>query len=225
VSLDAEAEPAESTPSVEPGASATFSVPSSVRRDLQDDVRDALADLRRGAPDFRSRQPFIRPGPEPHARGAGVVEALRVADVLEPNREADPTLHALATGGVARSSRKADRVARELLGLGHRQRGRAADHLGHRERACHHLAHRHRVARLQRVQQPQLDRVDLERGGQLVHLRLVSEAALDGAEAAHRAAGRVVRVDAGRLDQRVLDPVRPQAKAAALEQTAAELDA
>src|SRR4029453_7568147 len=59
-------------------------------RDLQDDVRDALADLRRGAPDLRSRQPFVRPGPEPHARGAGVVEALRVADVLEPNREADP---------------------------------------------------------------------------------------------------------------------------------------
>ena len=65
------------------------------------------------------------------------------------------------------------------------------------------------VARRERVQQPELDRVDAERGGELVHLRLGREARLDGAEAAHRAAGRVVRVDARRLDQRVLDRVRP----------------
>ena len=55
----------------------------------------------------------------------------------------------------------------------------------------------------ERVPQPQLDRVDVERGGELVHLRLGGEAGLHGAEAAHRAAGRVVRVDGGRLEQRV----------------------
>ena len=53
-----------------------------------------------------------------------------------------------------------------------------------------------RAARLERVQEPQLDRVDVERGRELVHLRLGREARLHGAEAAHRAAGRVVRVDA-----------------------------
>ena len=151
---------------------------------------------------------LVRADPEPHASRAGVVEALRVADVLEADREADPALDALAAGRVAGAAGQADRVARQLLGLRHRQRGGAADHLCHRQRARHLLPGRERVARPERVQQPQLDRVDLERGGELVHLRLVREAALDGAEAAHRAAGRVVRVDAGRLDQRVLDLVR-----------------
>src|SRR5918996_1696666 len=53
----------------------------------------------------------------------------------------------------------------------------------------------------------QLHRVELERRGELVHLRLGGEARLHGSEAAHRAAGRVVRVDAGRVDQRVGDGV------------------
>ena len=66
------------------------------------------------------------------------------------------------------------------------------------------LAGRQHVARRERVQQAELDRVDVERRCELVHLRLVREARLHGAEAAHRAAGRVVRVDAGRFDQRVV---------------------
>ena len=104
---------------------------------------------------------------------------------------------------------QADRVARELLGRRRLERGRPADHLGGRERALDHLAGRQRVARRERVQQPELDGVDPERGGELVHLRLAGEARLHGAEAAHRAARRVVRVDAGRLDQRVRHVVRP----------------
>ena len=71
-----------------------------------------------------------------------------------------------------------------------------------------HLARRQPVAGLERVEQPQLDRVDLERRGELVHLRLGREARLHGAEAAHRAARRVVRVDRRALDQRVVDAVR-----------------
>ena len=86
-----------------------------------------------------------------------------------------------------------------------------ADHLGDRQRARDPLAGRQHVAGRERVQQPQLDRVDPERGGELVHLRLGGEAGLHGAEAAHRAARRVVRVDDGRLDQRVRHRVRPAA--------------
>ena len=70
------------------------------------------------------------------------------------------------------------------------------------------LARREHVARRERVPQPQLDRVEPERVRELVHLRLGGEARLHGAEAAHRAARRVVRVDARRLEQRVRDRVR-----------------
>ncbi len=65
-----------------------------------------------------------------------------------------------------------------------------------------------RASRLERVQQPQLDRIDVERGGELVHLRLGGEARLHRAEAAHRAARRVVRVDGEAVDQDVVDRVR-----------------
>ena len=61
----------------------------------------------------------------------------------------------------------------------------------------------------QRVEEPELDGVDVERGRQPVHLRLGGEAGLHRAEAAHRSARRVVREHRGRLDQRVGDAVRP----------------
>ncbi len=59
----------------------------------------------------------------------------------------------------------------------------------------------------ERVPQPQLDRVEPEPRGEPVHLRLGGEAGLDGAEAAHRAAGRVVRVDDRRLEPGIRDVV------------------
>ena len=80
-------------------------------------------------------------------------------------------------------------------GVGRRHRRAALDHLGDRQRAGDHLARRKRVAAVERVQQPQLDRIELERRRELVHLRLGGEARLHRAEAAHRAARRVVRVD------------------------------
>ena len=146
-------------------------------------------------------------GAQQHPGGGEVVEALRVADVLEPDGEADAALDTLAAGRVAGAARQADRLARQRLGIGHRQCGRAADHLGGREDALDHLAGRQRVAAAERVQEPELDGVDPELVRELVHLRLGREARLHGTEAAHRAAGRVVRVDAGRLDQRVRDLV------------------
>ena len=50
--------------------------------------------------------------------------------------------------------------------------------------------------------------IDLERRGELVHLRLGCEAGLDRTEPAHRAAGRVVRVHAEAVDQHVVAGVR-----------------
>ena len=73
----------------------------------------ALADLGRRAVDLRA--PVLE---EPDPRRAVVVEALRVADVLEPDREADAAPHALAARRVPRSARQPDRVARQLLRLG-----------------------------------------------------------------------------------------------------------
>ena len=70
------------------------------------------------------------------------------------------------------------------------------------------LPGRERVAALDRVQQPELDRVDAERLGQPVHLRLGGEAHLHGAEAAHRAARRIIGIDRCALDQGVVDAVR-----------------
>ncbi len=173
-------------------------------RDLEDHVRDALADLGRGAVHLRAP---VRA--QPHARSAVVVEALRVADVLEADREADAAPDALAAGRVPGAAGEPDRVARELLGLGYRKLRRTPDHLGDGERPVDPLAGRQDVAGRERVPEAELDRVDLERDGELVHLRLGREARLHGAEAAHRAAGRVVRVDAGRLEQSVRDRVRP----------------
>jgi hypothetical protein len=71
------------------------------------------------------------------------------------------------------------------------------------------LPRRQHVAGLERVQQAQLDRVDVQRGSELVHLRLGGEARLYGAEAAHRPARRIVRVDRRRVDERIRNLVRP----------------
>ena len=99
-------------------------------------------------------------------------------------------------------------VAGKRLGLGQGQRRRTSDHLARRQRAGHDLPGRKRASGLERVQEAQLDRVDVERGREPVHLRLGREARLHGAEAAHRPARRVVRVDGEPVDLDVLDRVR-----------------
>src|SRR6266576_947525 len=147
-----------------------------------------------------------------HAGRGRVIEPLGVADVLETDGEANPAPDALAARRVARAARKAQGVARQLLRLGYWQGSGAADHLRGRERAGDPLAGRERVAGCERVPETELDGVDAELGGQLVHLRLVREAALHGAETAHCAARRIVRVDAGALDERVLDRIRAAGK-------------
>src|SRR5437764_10714787 len=75
-------------------------------RDLEDDVRDALPDLGRGTVDFRAS---VRG--QLDARRRVVVEPLRVADVLEADREPDAAPHALAARRVAGAAGKTERIA------------------------------------------------------------------------------------------------------------------
>ena len=134
---------------------------------------------------------------QPHPGGRVVVEALRVADVLDAHRVAHPTHHALAAGYVGHAAGEPAAV----VGLGHRAHAR--QQLFHGRRAAHGHAGRQRGAGRERVAAPQLDGVEPELGGQAVHLRLVGEAGLDGAEASHRPARRVVGVDHVGVDARV----------------------
>ena len=114
-------------------------------------------------------------GAEDHARGGRVVEALGVADVLEADGEADTAPDALTARGVAGATRQPDRLARELLGCGNRKRGGLSDHLGDGKRSLDRLARRKHVSGCERVQQPQLDRIDPELRGELVELRLAAK--------------------------------------------------
>ena len=172
-------------------------------RHLQDHLAHALTHL--GGRAVHLRRAVLG---EDDASGTEVVEALRVADVLEADREADAATHSLAARRVPRAAGEPDRLARKLLRLGRLESRRATDHLARRQRARHDLPGRERASRLERVQEPQLDRVDVERGGELVHLRLGREARLHRAEAAHRTARRVVRVDGEAVDPDVVDRVR-----------------
>ena len=98
---------------------------------------------------------------------------------------------------------KPKRIARKRLGGGRLEPRRLADHLATGSEPSITWPGRKRVARRERVQEAELDRIDAERVGELVHLGLAGEARLNRAEAAHRAARRVVRVHHRRLDQRV----------------------
>ena len=163
---------------------------------------------------------------ELHARGAVVVEALGVADVLEPDGEADAAANALARASCCRRRRGGGSGrAAAPRGAGGCERGAAADHLRDRQRAGHPLPGRQRVAGGERVPEPQLDGIEAELGGELVHLRLVREARLHGAEAAHRAAGRVVGVDARASIATFGTRTGRTANDAAFEVTAVELEA
>ena len=169
---------------------------------LGDHAHHALADLGGGAVHLGG-EPTVGAGEKADAGRAVVVEAVRVAEVLEADGKAHAAPDALPARDVPGPAREPDRIARQLLGLRQRQLRAASNHLGDRERAGDALPVRHDVAGRERVPEPKVDGVEPERVGELVHLRLVCEAHLHGAESAHRAAGRVVRVDGDRLDERV----------------------
>ncbi len=103
-----------------------------------------------------------------------------------------------------------------LLGQRRRQRHVRDDlqQLGDRRRGVDDLAGDVAVALDEAVLLPELHPIHAEAVGELVHECLVGERRLHAAEAAHRAARRVVRVDAVRVDRHVRDPVRAHAQQA-----------
>jgi hypothetical protein len=149
-------------------------------------------------------------------RTRAVVEALGEADVLDADRVADAPDDALAVRGVGQAARQLPYVRAVgglPLALGRQRAGLdAAQEFGDRRRGVDDLPGGHDRALRHRVALPELHGVQAERGGHLVHLRLVGEARLDGAEAAHGAAGRVVGVEGERLYLHVPDDVRADAE-------------
>ena len=87
------------------------------------------------------------------------------------------------------------------------------DDLGHRRGTGDHLTGGQHVAGLQRVLEAELDRVDAQGVGELVHLGLVGEAGLHRAEAAHGPAGRVVGAHRPAVDVGVGRDVRAHGEA------------
>ena len=203
------------------GASRTSSMPSSVRATCR--ITPVTPWPTSAAAQCTSAEPS---GEDPHARGAVVVEALGVGDVLEADREADAAPHALAARRVAGAAGQAQRVARQLLRRRRLERGGRADRLGDRQRAGDLLAGREHVARLQRVQQPQLDRVDLERGRRACPSapRRRTRSARRRSRASRRTAGCSSRRTSTR-SARSASRTGPTANEAAFDVTAVELDA
>ena len=204
VMRDADVEPAEPTVDVVQGASVTASVPSSVRATWRMTSStpcptSAAAQCTTALPSAASCTRAAQKSSNPSEKQM----FLKPTANPTPRRTPSPRVVLPAPPGSRIGSRGSS------SGSGNGQRRRAADHLGHRQRPGDLLAGRQPVTRPHRVQEPQLDRVDVERLRQPVHLRLAREAGLHRAEPAHRTARRVVRVDGGRLDQRVLDAVRP----------------
>ncbi len=201
---DAEDEPAEPT-CVSAGSTSTFSTPSSVRAICPCTVTRPWPTSAAAVWTSTSGSPPAER--EPHARGRVVVEALGEADVLEADGVADAAPHALAAGDVGDPAGHAAAVARAAAGRA-RDSSSSATGAGQSIGAPVGID----VPVVHRVAQPQLDRVHLQRGGELVHLRLVREAGLHGAEPAHRAARRVVGVDDVGVDPRVRHLVRARAR-------------
>ena len=170
-------------------------------RHLHHHVRDSLAHFC-GRRVNLGDEVAARIGVEAHASGAVVVEALRVAEILEADGEADAAVDPVSAGRVSGAAGKANGIAGQLLRLGLGERDAAADHLCDRKRAVDPLACRQRVAWGERIAQAELDGIELECARKLVHLCLVGEADLDGSETAHGAAGRVVGEDGLALGER-----------------------
>ena len=179
--------------------------------DLLLDGDQSLADLGRRGVHGRGHGPGQHLELDP-GRGV-VVEALGEPDVLVGHRVADAAHHALAVGGVGHAAGQIPQVRLAVRAARRRQRHglhpaqqfldwrRAVDDLpGRRLRALGH-----------RVAAAQLDRVQAQRGRQLVHLGLVGERGLHRAETPHGPARRVVGVRAVRVDVHVGHHVGPDA--------------
>ena len=135
-----------------------------------------------------------------HPRLCVVVEPARETQVLEPGCVAHSAFHETTGGGEAGTSREQPGIVAAVL---RRQRHPAHpfEYLDDRRRGVEQLpGGSQRVPAPQRVLDPQFDPVHAEDVGQLVHLRLVTEAGLHGAEPAHRPARRVVGLHRHAID-------------------------
>ena len=119
-----------------------------------------------------------------HRRGAVLVDLHHRRARIGRDGEADRIPHA----GDAASAPLHDRASQPKRSAALQQR-----FLHHH--AVQHLAGRARRAFIEGVAQPDFERIDAERLGDVVHVRFVGEADLRRAEAAHRAGHRLVGVD------------------------------
>ncbi len=142
-------------------------------------------------------------GLQPHPRCGEVVGAFGVADVLDRHAVADTAHYAFAVRGVRHPARQFTDVHGAGAFFRKRQRAHPLQQFRDRRRVVQHLAGRDRVALLDGVANAQLDRVHAQRGGEFVHLGLIRESRLYRAKPAHRAARRVVGVEAPALDVHV----------------------
>ena len=173
-------------------------------RDLRLQRDQALADLGRGGVHGGDRLAADDLQPDPGGRV--VVEALGEADVLDAHAVADAPPHALAVGGVAvpagqqhpQWTSRAGAVAASWRSIAASGAGESITWPVGSTEPCETALR----TRISTGSSPQRRR-------QRVHLGLVRVAGLDRAEAAHRAAGRVVGARAVGVDLDVRHLVRP----------------
>ena len=177
--------------------------------DLRCDRDEPLADFRRG--ELQRDHPVGKSTPGRRV----VVEPFGVHQVLDGHTPADAADDVAALGGATGATRQSHHVDRSVVheepADGHvrqRQRRRVADAALDRRNVQHRLAGDQRVAGAHRIAQPDLDRVETARHGQLVHLRFVCETRLNDTEPSHRPARQVVGAHGVPVDDGVRAAVR-----------------
>ena len=177
--------------------------------DAEHGARDLLGEHEEALTHFGSGELERRDAArELHPRGAGVVEALAVHEVLDRHAPADAAAHARLLGGQAGPARQVERVGTGRERRGQRDLGGLADAALDGRHAVDDLAGDEAVTGVHRVAQAHLHGVEACRRRDAVHLALVGEAGLHDAEAAHGAARRVVGPQGPAIDDRVLAAVR-----------------
>src|SRR5207244_8614253 len=130
-------------------------------RDLRADGDNALTDLGRGGVHADHRAALV--AQEPNSCGRKVVEAVRVAHVLESRRKADTPADPFADREVPRASGQRDRIARDVA-FGAREVGTPPLDLVNRRTALDSLIRHDGVAVPHGVAVAKLDRLEPDLG-------------------------------------------------------------
>ncbi len=177
------------------GSSTTSSRPEHGAGDLLGEGDEALADLRAGG--LHAHHAVV----DAHPRRRVVVEALREQQVLPADRVPHAAPHVPGVGGATRAARAAHhRRARPSHGSGAARSSSSSSRTGATPEITWPVMLRSPVCSALRSRSSIGSRPS--DGRQLVHLRLVAEARLHRAEAAHRPARRVVGAHREALDPR-----------------------